>query len=84
MDAPFSLKSFVLFVPFAFKDLRFHQIDRHLIPRATFECATCPFLLCAAPLFEEKWDFDSQALIPTIRDLLLHDWSRTCDMSNCG
>jgi len=33
-------------------------------------------LLHAAPLLEKQWDFDSQALIPNIRDPFLHDWSR--------
>jgi len=48
-----------------------------IIPSATFERATSSFLLHAAPLLEEKWDFDSQALIPNIRDPFLHD-RRSC------
>jgi len=55
--------------------LRFDQIHRHLIPRATFERATCSLLLHATPLLEEKWDFGSQALIPNIHDPFLHDRS---------
>ena|SRR5258706_8222342 len=56
--------------------LRFYQIHRHPILRVTFECATCPLLLHTAPLLEEKWDLDSQALIPNIHEPLLHDQSR--------
>ncbi len=33
-------------------------------------------LLHAAPLFEEKRDFGSLALIPNIRDPSLQDWPR--------
>lgn len=74
IDAPFSFKSLVSFV---FKDLSFHQTPRHLIPSATFECATRSLLLRAAPLLEEKWDLDSQTLISNIRDPFLHDRFRT-------
>ena len=58
--------------------LRLHHIhsDWHLIPGATFERATRPLFLHSAPLLEEKWDFDSQALIPNVRDPFLHD--RSC------
>jgi len=60
--------------------LRFHQIypDLQLIPGATFEYSTCPLLLYATPLLEEKWGFGTQTLIPNIHDPLLHDRSRAC------
>ena len=71
-------KSFVLLVSFVFKKLCLHHphIDRHLVPRAAFERATRPLFLDAAPLLEEKWDLDPQALISNIRDPFLHD--RSC------
>ena len=39
-------------------------MDRHLTPGATFERVPRPILLHAAPLLEEKRDFDPQALTP--------------------
>jgi hypothetical protein len=48
--------------------LNLHHIHPywHLIPGATFERSTRPLLLNASPLLEDKWDFDSQALISNI------------------
>jgi hypothetical protein len=57
--------------------LSLYQISRHFIPSSSFECSSCPLLLHTPPLLEEKWNFDSQALIPNIRDPFLHDGSRT-------
>jgi len=71
--------------PLSFKNAK-KCIDRHLIPRATFERSARPLLLPApvphaqvhsSPWLEEKWDFDSQALITNIRDPFLHDQYQT-------
>jgi len=74
------LRPFLLFL------LRPNQIHRHLIPGTAFERATRPFLLPApmpqaqvqaAPLLEEKRDFDPQALISNLHHPFLHDQYQT-------
>jgi hypothetical protein len=40
--------------------------DWHFIPGSAFKGSPPSFLLNAAPLFEEKWDFGPQALISNI------------------
>src|SRR5574339_209404 len=56
-------------------NLCFYQIhpDWHLIPRPAFEDTPCSFLLDSTPLFEEKRDIASQALISNIREPSLQD-----------
>jgi hypothetical protein len=39
---------------------------RHLIPRSAFQDSARLLLLHPAPLFEEKWDFGTQALVAEV------------------
>jgi hypothetical protein len=52
--------------------LYFYQIytNRYFIPGSAFEDSTCPLLLYATPLLEEKRDIRSQALIPNSGDIV--------------
>ena len=74
-DARFVFNTFMILVSFVVKNLCSYQIYsyRHLIPCATFERSPCALFLNTSPLLEEKWDSCHQALIPNIRDPLLHD-----------